>query len=237
MDWETETVTTTLRIMTVGDSITAGRTSEGSGCWQDELARLCSAYAGVCLDVRNLAVAGTRTTYWPSRIKALLGQHQPDLVTFFTGTNDDVAEMCFGEPATSWAWRSTVEAIHAYRTPPTLIVPALIQYSDPLIAPQWLLDSQPITNDRIYREWSRYNNTPGWFAGVCDFQRIPATADYLDDGGIHPTARGYRAMGRIVYDAIQAAMGWPACQEPPLSGMYGHRRGYPRPPYIPGRVS
>jgi hypothetical protein len=44
---------------------------------------------------------------------------------------------------------------------------------------------------------------------------------------------GYRTMGRIVYDSIFANQGWPAPTEPPLCGMYGHRKGTPRPQYIP----
>lgn len=212
-------------VMTVGDSITA------FGKWQAEFVRLAAA-AGITLDIRNVGVGQIRTTYWPSRIKALLTQHQPDLVTLFTGTNDDPAEISYGEPATSLAWRATVEAIHTFRpADPIRIVPALIQYSDPLIAPDWVLAAEPTTNDRIYAQWSRYPSS--WFAGLADFQRIPATADYLDDGGIHPTDRGYRAMGRIVYDAVAPALGWPAATDPPLCGMYGHRRGYPRPVYVP----
>jgi lysophospholipase L1-like esterase len=227
----------TLRLMTVGDSITA------DGRWQQEFARLAAAYAGVTVDVRNVAVAGQRTTYWPDRIAGLLVQHQPDVVSLFSGTNDDPAEQRFGEPATGWAWRYTVEAIRAYRQAnPAWIVPAFIQYSDPWSsAPEWLLRNEPLVNDIIYRQYKR-REPDGWFAGICNFQQIPGTADYLAEEitadyptgiAIHPNARGQRAMGRITYDAVHVALGWPPCPEPPLRGMYGHRRGYPRPPYLP----
>lgn len=209
-------------VLTIGDSITA------AGKWQTELARLVLLDAATTLDIRNVGVGGVSTPYWPNRIAALLATHQPDMVTLFTGTNDDIHAVRFGEPATGWAWRSVVEAIRNYRTPPPAIVPAFIGYSDPLIAPDWLLASQPQTNDTLYREITRPGKE-GWFAGVADFQQMPATADYLDDGGIHPTGRGYKVMGRIVYDAIHAGMGWPPCSEPALCGMYGHRKGYPRP--------
>lgn len=210
--------------LTLGDSITA------AGKWQAELVRLC-ALVGVTLDIRNVAVAGVRTTYWPPRINSLLAQHQPDLVTLFTGTNDDVNEVRFGEPATAWAWRAVVEAVHTFRPAnPIRVLPALIQYSDPLLAPDWLLTSEPVTNDRIYGQWSRY--PANWFAGIVDLQQVPATADYLDDGGIHPTDRGYRTYAALIYRAVQAQMGWPESVPQPC-GMAGHRRGFGRPAYIP----
>jgi lysophospholipase L1-like esterase len=212
-----------MRLLTVGDSITA------AGQWQAELSRLC-ALTGVELTTVNVAVGGVATNYWPTRIKALLSQHSPDAVTFYTGTNDDVNGVMHGESATTWSFRSTVETIHEHRpSNRVVVIPAWIQYSDPLIAPQWLLDSEPVTNDRIFGEIYRHRD---WLSSVADFQPIPATADYLDDGGIHPTSRGYRAMGRITYDSLRARVGWPVCPEPPLCGMYGHRKGYPRPVYI-----
>lgn len=214
-----------VRILTIGDSITA------AGQWQAELGGLL-AVNGVAHVMVNAAVGGTRCDYWPSRIAGLLATHQPDLVTLFCGTNDDVNASCYGESCTSWAWRATVEAIHAWRpATPARVLPAFVQYSDPLIAPQWLLDSEPVTNDRIYGQWVRYPSS--WFAGLADLQLVPATADYLDDGGVHPTERGYRVIGRLVYDAARPAMGWPASTEAAPCGLYGHRRGYPRPAYVP----
>jgi lysophospholipase L1-like esterase len=193
-------------------------------------------------DIHNEAVSGTRCTYWPDKISALLTKDQPDLVTFFCGTNDDPSTAASRDQI-GWSWRYTVEAIHTFRpTDPIKIAPAFIQYSDPLIAPQWLQDNEPQTNDVIYQNWILYQPA-GWFVGTPDLQKIPATADYLDDGGIHPdnpgaeatlfdavtSGKGYRTMGRIVYDAIAPAMDWPKTIEPSLCGMYGHRRGYPRP--------
>jgi lysophospholipase L1-like esterase len=215
-----------MRVLTLGDSITA------AGGWQSELSRLC-ALVGVTLDVRNVAVPGKRTDYWPDKIAALLTQHDPDLVTLFSGTNDDPYDPIYGEPKTAWSFRSVVEAVHGYRpaNPPKLAV-GLIQYSDPLIAPDWLLRNEPMTNDTLWTQMQHYL-PQGWFVGIANFQQIPSTADYLDAGGIHPNAFGYRTMGRIVYDAIHDGMGWPACSEPPLCGMHGHRKGYPRPAYTP----
>ena len=214
-----------LRILTIGDSITL------AGLWQQELARLALQDAGVTLDIRNEGVGGSRTTHWPDVINSLLTKHQPDLVTFFTGTNDDPNETKFGESATAWAWRSTVEAIHTFRTPPIKVVPALIGYSDPLVAADWLLANEPRTNDTIYAQWGHY--PADWFAGITNFQVMPGTPDFLDTSGIHPNPRGYKTMGRIVYDAIASSLGWPGSSEPPLCGLWGHRKGYSPPAYVP----
>lgn len=221
-------VAPTLRILVLGDSIPY------LGGNQDEFCRILAQDAGITCDVRNVAVGGTNCMYWPSRIAGLLATHQPDMVWLFCGTNDNPDRYIYGEPETSWAFRYTVEAIHFYRSPPIPVVPNHIQYSDPMVAPAWLLDFEPRTNDNLYREIHRRPDAiPAWFPGVADFQYIPSTATYLDDGGIHPTARGYRYMARMIYDRIYAAMGWPAPTEPALCDLYGHRRYYPRPAYTP----
>jgi lysophospholipase L1-like esterase len=213
-------------LMTLGDSICAG------GQWQVEFSRLAQTYAGVALDVRNVAVSGVGTSYWPDHISSLLATHSPDMVTFFTGTNDLWTDQAFGESKTGWSWRYTVETIHGYRTPAPIIVPAWIMYSDLSLVPQWVIDSEPHTNDTIYQEIFRPGKA-GWFPGVADFQQIPGTSRWVDDGGFHPTAKGYKAMARILYDAIHAGVGWPACPEDPYKGLSGHRRGYSRAAYLP----
>jgi lysophospholipase L1-like esterase len=203
----TESQAPAVRMLTLGCSITA------SGGWQAELSRLC-ALVGVTLDVINAAVPGTRTTYWPDKIKGLLAQYNPDLVSLFSGTNDDPDEHIYGESATAWSFRYVVEQVHAYRpADPVKSAVALIQYSNPSVAPAWLLRNERITNDTLWTQM-KYYLPLGWFAGVCNFQQIPPTAEYLDAGGIHPNAKGYRTMGHIVYDSIAAGMGWPPNPEP-----------------------
>ncbi|HUC90075.1 MAG TPA: SGNH/GDSL hydrolase family protein [Patescibacteria group bacterium] len=215
-----------VRILTIGDSITA------AGKWQTEFGRLLTQ-AGVPNVIETEAVGGTRCDYWIPRIKAILDAHQPDLVVLACGTNDDVNSKTYGESSTGYALRYITEAIHGYRpSNPIKVLPALIQYSDPLVAPDWLLSSEPQTNDTLYRNM-QYYPIGSWLAGIANFQVIPATATYLDDGGVHPTDRGYRYMGRLVYNASYAVMGWPATTEAPLCDLYGHRKGYARPTYIP----
>jgi lysophospholipase L1-like esterase len=160
-----------------------------------------------------------------------MATHSPDLVIFTCGTNDHIGETMWGEPATSWAFRATVETIKAAK-PSVKIVPVLIQYADPLLpgSPQLLTDWIPVTNDRLYSQMLLY---PGWFPGIVDWQLIPSNATYLDTTGFHATAKGDLYRGRLVYDRIHAGMGWPAASEPALCDLYGHRKGYTRPSYTP----
>lgn len=216
-------------VLTLGDSISS------TGEWQQEFcAQLEAATENTCV-LRNAAVGATGCGYWPSRINALLTQHQPDLVIMACGTNDDTTT-ANGSENLGTAFRQVVEAVHTFQTPPIPFAPVLIQYSDPLLAPAWVLASQPITNDTLYINLMYYNPY-GWFPGIVDWQIIPATADYLvgtpypQELGTHPTARGYRYAGRLAYDRIAPGMGWPASTDPPLCGLHGHRRGYPRPAY------
>jgi lysophospholipase L1-like esterase len=203
----TESQAASVRVLTLGDSITA------SGGWQAELSRLCGL-VGVTLDIRNVALPGTRTSYWPDKIDGLLKEHDPDVVVLFSGTNDDPDEHIYGESATAWSFRYVVEQVHGYRPAnPVKSVVGLVQYSNPSVAPGWLLRNERITNDMLWTQM-KYYQPLGWFAGISNFQQIPPTAEYLDAGGIHPNARGYQAMGRIVYDSIAAGMGWPPNPEP-----------------------
>ena len=220
----------TVRVLAVGDS----RTS--SGQWPTELARLLDA-AGVPHQVDTVGVGGTDCRYWVDKIQAILVAHNPDVFVLACGTNDNPDQRVYGEPVTGWAFRSIVEQVHAYRpAAPVVTIPVLIQYSDPILAPRWLLSNEPRTNDILYREMRRHWDW--WPSGVADMQVIPATATYLAADpypspagqiGIHPTPRGARYMARIVYDRGAAAALWPTSGDPPLCDLYGHRDGYPRP--------
>ena len=167
-------------------------------------------------------------------MEALLEAHEPDLVVVMCGTNDDPSARSYGEPTTGWALRSIIETVHAARPEaPIPVLPTLIQYSDPLVAPTWLWeDDEPRTNDLLWTNmlWYLKPWTPGWLAGVVDLQVIPATASYLRADGIHPTTLGQRTIGRLVYAAAAPSMGWPELPDP-LCDLYGHRIGYPRPAF------
>lgn len=219
----------TARVLFLGDSITAGST------WPSEFCRLASVAAGVMCDIRNAAVAGTDCGYWVSRIAELKASFHPDLVFLACGTNND-ARTIAGRELLGWQFRSIVEAVH-----PTPIVPVLIQYSDPLLAPQWVLDSERPANDTLWINM-QYYLPAGWFPGVVSWQTIPATATYLtadptpqypNGVGLHSTDRGQHYQGRLAYDAVAPGYGWPPATEPPLCDLYGHSKDYPRPTYTP----
>lgn len=215
-------------VLTLGDSNSVAGLNGG---WQAEFCRQLSIAAGKACDLRNASVGGTGCGYWPSRVGALLAQHQPDLVILACGTNDDLT-VPGATDALGTAFRLTVEAVHTFRTPAIPIVPVLMQYSDPYLAPPWVLASTPAVNDELYRNILLYN-WAGWFPGIVDWQIIPATAYYLLAGGaevgVHRTARAQVDAGRIAYDRTAPGMSWPVSPEPPPCGMVGHRRGYERP--------
>jgi lysophospholipase L1-like esterase len=232
-----------IKILAMGDSIT-------SACqWQGELDRLLTK-AGVPHVITTYAVPGSRCKYWVPNIDTVLATVQPDLVYLYCGTNDDPNEKMYGENATGWSFRYLVERIHTYRPgKPALLVPTLIGYSDGTMAPDWLwATNQPRTNDTLWSQMTRYmppKASPSWYAGIANIQTMPGTAEYLDGDtcnpsaatcGVHPNAKGYRTIGRLMYDAAAGGMGWRAADslgEPPPCGLSGHRKGYPRPGYRP----
>lgn len=210
----------TVRVLSLGDSNSVAGLNGG---WQAEFCRQLSIAAGKACDLRNASVGSTGCGFWPSRVGALLVQHAPvDLVILACGTNDDLTVPGAAD-ALGTAFRLTVEAVH-----PIPIAPVLVQYSDPLIAPAWVVASTPMVNDELYRNIGYYA-WAGWFPGIVDWQIIPSSAHYLDAGGLHRTARAQVDAGRLAYDRIAPGMGWPASPEPAPCGMVGHRRGYERP--------
>jgi lysophospholipase L1-like esterase len=219
-----------VRILVLGDSISAPE------AWQGALGQLLDA-AKVPHDIHTAAVAGVPCVHWVAPLPNLVSSYKPDLVVLECGTNDDPGATTYGEPTTGWALRSIIETVHAARpSKPIPVVVSLDQYSDPLLAPGWLWDAnEPRTNDLLWSNLQRYlpPNHTGWIAGVADLQRIPATATYIDAGGIHPTAKGQQDIARLVYDAAAATMRWAGSTAPEPCDLYGHRPGYPRPTYRP----
>lgn len=222
-----------LIILTLGDSISEG------GQWQAELCRLMLQDAGITCDIRNPSVGGSGCDFWPGRINGLLNTNHPHLVTLFCGTND-VGTSANGLQNLGAAFRMTVESTYTFQVPRIPILPAWITYSDVLTLPpnlRWLIDSEPNINDELYRNMQYYQPS-GWFpGGVADFQQIPGTAEFMNEecpgcAGVHPNSKGYKAMGRIVYDRLRVIYGWPVSSEPPLCNMYGHRLSYPPTAYV-----
>lgn len=220
---------TPLRILTIGDSMSE------QGIWQDKLSEMLTS-SGIPNEIVDVSVGGTNCHYWTSRLTAALQAHNPDLLVISCGTNDDPNQKIWGEPITGWSLRTLIETAYNWRPSNRVkVLTSLIQYSDPKIAPDWLLSNEPRTNDILYRNMLYYPRGT-ILAGIADFQYIPSTATYLDSGGIHPTDRGYGYMARIAYDAAKGTMGWPELnpeEYPPLCDLYGHRKGFARPSFVP----
>lgn len=201
---------TPVRILTLCDSISA------AGQYQVEISRILTL-EGVPHQFFNASVGGTGVEYWAVNTTAAMNTYEPDLVLLNCGTNDT---WTVANNVTSFEekYRTVVEAILNWRTPNRVkLGVAFIQYGTPP-ADQTFLNRQPSVNDAIYRQLGYYGNL---ITGIADFQRIPPNALYQDHTGYHPTPRGYKAMGRIWYDAVRAGMGWPVASEPPICGMDG----------------
>lgn len=218
------TVTTSMVVVTLGDSRSV------HGRWQQKLCQEMFTNANITCDLRNLAVGTTDCGYWASRISNVLTTHNPDMLILACGTNNN-ANTASGREQLGNAWRTIVEATYTFRTNPRVImVPVLIQYSDPIAAPQalqWVITSEPLVNDTIYSN-SLYYSPYGWFpAGFIDWQLIPNSPPYLEDP-LHPSLRGQDYMGKLAYMEMAADIGWPEPIDPITCDLFGGRYPYGR---------
>lgn len=226
---------TPIRILTLGDSITAM-------CGVSPPAGYCGPLgtmlddAGVPHAFVNEGVGGTTCGYTSDNIQAFLANDLPnptrnDLVLLACGTNNVPGPV--GSPSAvelGTQWRTIVQAVHDYGV---RIAVAFIGYSDPINISTFganLPYVEANANDEIGRDLPPYQ-TAGWITGVADFQRMPGDTVYLDSGGIHPTVKGYQTMAAIWYRALRAKMGWPDIVAEPC-GMWGHRPDAVAPPFI-----
>lgn len=228
----TVSAVTTLRILSVGDSITGP--GSGHDSYRTELGRLLAA-AGVTPTWVVAAVSGSRCTHWPSQIGGLLAQHDPDLVILACGTNDWAGSQA-DRDATGTAIRQVSEAIRLHRgeTTPVRQIGAYVQLSDPYGIPSslsWLPGNEEGVNRVLASTYALY--LPYWTSlAVADLVPIPGNPVTLVDG-IHPTAHGYRLMARRFYDAGAGRGWWAATSEPAPCELYGHNLFTPVPAYMP----
>lgn len=221
-------------ILALGDSITVGGVggdpADPAWRYQTTLESLCSSTAGVSCNVINAAVSGSRCSYWPNLLGGLLSQYHPDALVISCGSNDQLTDMLYGELATAWSTRVNIEIAHQYNASMPVVI-GLPMYQDPLVASDKDIAKMPTIEDAIYVNTMYYVNA-GWPVTFADQQIIPATGTYVVADGTHPTPRGYQYIGRVVYDALARLLGW-AVVPTPLCDLYGHRRGYPRPAFVP----
>lgn len=234
----------TLRILVVGDSISAPCATTPQGGWCAPLGQ-------------HLADAGT-TASWSYHVHSgwscgQLGQDlgeqvttaTPDLVILQCGTNDGTTAGVVRDRVTAM-----IDTIRA-RRPGTAIAVGFIGYSDPEInrkaGRSWLVGDlgeggrEGDANDGIYQALASrglMSTPPAADLALYDLQRIPGNRTYLLDGndGIHPNQMGHAVMAAIMYRALRSRYGW-ADSIPEPCGLYGHRTIYNPPTYTPCRAA
>lgn len=213
-----------LRILAVGDSITAQCAPAGTTGWCGRLLDLLAA-RGIAATVTVAATSGAACGPLAAGLGAGLTAGV-DLVVINCGTNNDTSTQA-ARDALGAQWRTLVEAAHVGGA---MVLPVLIQYSDPEVEAaagrSWLVPSEVRANDILYSNW-HYYQPAGWFAGTLDLQQIPGDRDYLADG-VHPGPLGQYTIAALTYRALRAYYGWPD-DVPQPCGMWGHR---PDPAYL-----
>lgn len=214
-----------LRIELIGDSIAwgFGTPLEPDGLpegLRPRLGQLLDA-AGQPYQLRVDAVPGTSPDYWLPRIDAIMADFLPDLVIIALGTNSNCVP---DNGATMQSQMTTLynSALHS-RLWHVKIEPVFITYSRTGDAPGWVVNSEPVCNDAIYRAQAIFPPANQMISGYVAWDRIPSSLLVKD--GIHYSPRAYQVAAELLYDGAAATYGWPAV---PLScGLDGRRPGYP----------
>jgi lysophospholipase L1-like esterase len=188
-------------LMSVGDSLTEGHGPGGTitQSYRPELSRLLRL-AGVPHTWNVQAIGGTTCAYWAAHLPALLDTYHPALIFLDCGTNDTPSN------STEADYRTILAAAAARNIP---IVAALIGVPD-MKSPTntvrpWIIDWMHGTNLAIQRALASYPSVP-----VANMWRVPPNKEWLQDDGIHLTARSEAAYAQIFYQAAQAMRGWPS---------------------------
>jgi lysophospholipase L1-like esterase len=212
---------TPLRIGVVADSTAESCTLPGAGIC-GYLDQLLTA-RGVAVTWHPAVVPGASCGGLVAAQASMLAAHSPHLVVILCGTNNATGSAA-QRAQLGAEWRTLVEAAHVAGA---MVLPALIQYSDPGISAWqgrgWLPESEARANDVLYGQWGYYDPA-GWFAGKLDLQVIPGNRDYLAGGtdGIHPNSLGQQVYAVLIYRALRAHYGWP--DDVPLPcGLWGAR--------------
>ncbi|MCF0094161.1 SGNH/GDSL hydrolase family protein [Micromonospora sp. MH99] len=224
----------TMKILTVGDSITEGATMAGSvsAAYRAELGRLLNENC-VPHTFAVAALGGTTCNYWTSRMAGLVSTQRPDLILVNCGTNNNLSTATETQLSAFEGTYRTLFDTALDMDPDVVMYPAWVQYSaghgttgcttPPGPSPAWLPASEARVNDAIYRSIKVIDEfgdrVPTWI----DYQSIPE--GYLDQCGVHPTPAGYDVMGRLAYNTIAPRLGVPLVPLP--CGLVGRRPGYP----------
>ena len=218
-------------VMSVGDSLTEGTDPATKGTplasYRPELSRLMDLTGQPHTWVIQ-ALGGTKCSYWAARMAGLLVTYHPSLVLLDCGTNDVP-----GVDNTEADVRIILAAVASYNAVGhhTLLVVALIGQPDMdsptnTIRP-WIWNWMHDTSAAIGRALADYPAVP-----VTDMVRVPNNKEWLQDDGIHLTARSEAAYGQLFYRAAAPRMGWLTIEDmraQSMCGLSGHWRDTPWP--------
>lgn len=224
---------TSMKILTVGDSITL---DGGGPAYRAKLEQLL-VDGGIQPTWVVAAVSGSRCTYWSPLIKGLLNTHQPDLVILSCGTNDDTTTQN-ARDSMGWHFRTIVETIRTHRPDPNpvKIITGQIGISDPYHPSVGGFNGLPAAQERansVLRQNIAYYAGP-WAPAfqVIDLSRVPGNPTTVPDG-THPGVKGHALYARLMHNAGAAGGWWPASTEPPPCDLYGHPMGTAVPAFTP----
>jgi len=189
-----------LRILSLGDSLTAGYGSTDGLGYRRELDRLLTA-ASIPHVITTTATVGATTADLLMHVVADVAAAQPDVVLLSIGTNDAVQS-----PASIAAFESNYDQILTAilaAQPGVVVVASWVMYSD---GPAWFAVNEKLINDAIYRRV--YGGHVGRVVGIADLQlvncRYVCTADH-----VHPGNVGYDAFAWEWWRALGLWLGQP----------------------------
>lgn len=213
-----------LRILWVGDSISAcwGISAQGQEpeCL-DRYLRPLMAAAGQSYALRVEAAPGKSADYFLPLMDGILADYLPDLVVYALGTNSN----CVPDGGAQFQQQMYAlydKALHS-RLWQVKVAPVFIAYSRPGNAPAWVVNSEPVCNDAIYRAQAQYPPANQMIAGYVGTDRIPTA--YLQGDGIHYSELATQTMVHLFFNGVRGTYGWaPAAPLP--CGLDGHRPDY-----------
>jgi lysophospholipase L1-like esterase len=192
-----------LRILCIGDSITAGY-GDGAGLgYRRELGRLLTT-AGISHEFVVRAVSGATAQAWLQWISYEVGRTQPDLVLLLIGTYD--ANPAMGSLASFESnYRRLLDLTFAAK-PGVKVSTAWIRS----VARNWNGNTQTVSDAITRQTWptpAAWNGPlrPG-VVGIAAIRSLPTA--YLSDG-VHPSNDGYDAIGWQWFRALADYLGLP----------------------------
>lgn len=213
-----------LKISIIGDSISYGWGTPAMADGNPEglrpqvarrLDAACQPY-----DLRIDAAPGSSSDFWLSRVDAINASFLPDVSIIALGTNSN----CVPDSGAQLQQQMTTlynSALHS-RLWQVKIAPVFISYSRSGDAAAWVINSEPVCNDAIYRAQAQFPPENKMNAGYVAWDSIPTSLLVKD--GLHYSRRAYEVAADLLYNGIAGTYGWSLVPNP--CGLDGRRPGY-----------